>query len=363
MSSRIENSWDKFFVSDFEKMKNETNEKNAVLPEISTFYFPKTNIISLDEISISDNEEEKSDELSEKPQTLSSAASESQKNEEKIEDTDNSKIGKDLQTTDGKSTTEIHSDSQLLVFLSDNPQNCTEKIVETNEILGKKTKKTNFFQIDYSKSSHFFTPAQDDCYSSKIFTKVLNQLNENENENEKADKNDRRRSKILSIRRRKENADNIRKRIKAAFLKSLKHTLNEKLKSFGAKKLFTFLPQTFVSDISRKVNNIVLNLSLENILSKNFCKGNVKGPNFDKYLHNCSVLDYLNRNKSICEKSGFEEYKKMNFSQLYQDYFHSREFQLEILKLKGNNENEKYIMKYIEKAWNFLSFYENYESA
>ena len=53
----------------------------------------------------------------------------------------------------------------------------------------------------------------------------------------------------------------------------------------------------------------------------------------------------------------------MNFSQLYQDYFHSREFQLEILKLKGNNENEKYIMKYIEKAWNFLSFYENYESA
>jgi hypothetical protein len=55
--------------------------------------------------------------------------------------------------------------------------------------------------------------------------------------------------------KRKYKPDDIRKKIKARFHKSIKNIINENLRKAGSKKLFTFFPQIFISSI-----NIFLNI-------------------------------------------------------------------------------------------------------
>ena len=167
-----------------------------------------------------------------------------------------------------------------------------------------------------------------------------------------------RRKKI--IKKRKENSDNIRKKVKARFLKSLKNEINKKLKRAGAKYTFSFLPQAFVCNLSKEKNKEVLNLSLEEIFKINFCNDvKERKADLEKYKHNLFVLKYLENNQSICEKSNFNNIKKMKFSKIFNEYLESKEFGLEISTLKKEKENDRYIKDYIIKARNLLTFFNN----
>ena len=87
--------------------------------------------------------------------------------------------------------------------------------------------------------------------------------------NDKKDNKD----KIITNRlkhKRKYKPDDIRKKIKSRFHKSIKNIINENLRKAGSKKLFTFLPQVFITSIARPANRYVLNMSLREILQKNF---------------------------------------------------------------------------------------------
>ena len=53
---------------------------------------------------------------------------------------------------------------------------------------------------------------------------------------------------------RKFKPDNIRKKIKTRFHKIIKNIINKNLKKVGSKKLFDFIPQCFIGNISKKVN-------------------------------------------------------------------------------------------------------------
>ena len=65
------------------------------------------------------------------------------------------------------------------------------------------------------------------------------------------------RKRFMERRPRKENQDNIRKKIKRGFFNSaLIKKLNEKLKSIGSRKYFRKFPQHFVSDVNQKRNCI-----------------------------------------------------------------------------------------------------------
>ena len=66
-------------------------------------------------------------------------------------------------------------------------------------------------------------------------------------------------------KRRKYNQDNIRKKIKRGFLSILIDKLNKILASIGISLYFVKLPQSFVSDVVRKTNKEILNLTLEEI--------------------------------------------------------------------------------------------------
>ena len=75
-----------------------------------------------------------------------------------------------------------------------------------------------------------------------------------------------------------------------------------------------------------------------------------------KYHHNLSVIKYLEGNKAVNEKSNFNIIKNMKLSEIFREYLESKEFGLEISALKKDNENDKYIKKYIIKAKTFLNF-------
>jgi len=163
--------------------------------------------------------------------------------------------------------------------------------------------------------------------------------------------------------KRKYKPDDIRKKIKARFHKSIKNIVNENLKQAGSKHLFSFLPQIFISSISREKNHQVLNMSYRDLIKKDFIsnidekKYKNKRVDLAKYKNNLNVLDYLDKNPEICEKSGFDIISKMKYGDLLEEYFKSDEFNRAINKLYLENEEEDYIKEYINKAKSYVKFF------
>ena len=163
--------------------------------------------------------------------------------------------------------------------------------------------------------------------------------------------------------KRKYKPDDIRKKIKARFHKSIKNIINENLRQAGSKYLFSFLPQIFISSIARDKNHQVLNLSYREIIQKDFISNidekKYKNKNVDlaKYKNNLNVLEYLDQNPEICEKSGFDIISNMKYSDLLDEYFKSAEFEKAVRKLHEENEEEEYIREYIKKAKNYVNFF------
>jgi hypothetical protein len=163
--------------------------------------------------------------------------------------------------------------------------------------------------------------------------------------------------------KRKYKPDDIRKKIKARFHKSIKNIVNENLRRAGSKYLFSFLPQIFISSISREKNHQVLNMSYRDLIKKDFVsnidekKYKNKRVDLAKYNNNLIVLDYLDKNPEICEKSGFDLISKMKYGDLLEEYFKSDEFDKAIKKLYEENEEEDYIEEYISKAKTYVKFF------
>ena len=171
--------------------------------------------------------------------------------------------------------------------------------------------------------------------------------------------------KILNKQRhkRKYKPDDIRKKIKARFHKSIKNIINDNLRKAGSKKLFTYLPQVFISSITKEKNKSVLDLSFREILQKDFV-GETHGKTYKnrnvdiaKYKKNIGVLEYLDNNPEICQNSGFDIISKMKYADLLDEYFKSEEFERAIYKLREENEDEQYIREYIMKSKNYLNFF------
>ena len=158
---------------------------------------------------------------------------------------------------------------------------------------------------------------------------------------------------------RKYNADNIRKKIKSRFLKTLKAALNERLKIAGSKHLFNYLPQNFIVNVGKDENRGNMYLSFKEVFSKDFSKDDkAKDINLKKCLDNKLVLDYLEKNKEVSATSNFYYYKNMKYYEIYDEYINSREFEDDIIRLKEKEgEPEVYIKKYIKLALKLNDFF------
>ena len=186
--------------------------------------------------------------------------------------------------------------------------------------------------------------------------------------------------KIIKVKRkRKHKPDDIRKKIKARFLKALRYRMNEELKYANSEKYFDFLPQCFICEITKKKNKPILNMTLKDIMSTDFFEKykkindgdntlnnsmlnkKRKCPDKVKYENNKEVMKYLKNNEEIKKSFNFDIIGDMTFSELFYEYLESKEFEKDILALKieEGKENYEYIKEYIIKAYDFIKDFSN----
>ena len=166
-------------------------------------------------------------------------------------------------------------------------------------------------------------------------------------------------------KKRKFKPDDIRKKIKARFHKIIKNIINENLKKAGSKELFDFLPQAFIGNVSKKVNNKILDLTYKEILLNKFqdeLKLNYLKVDNTKYLRNQKVLKYLEENPVIAKRAGFDIIQDMKYKDLLRIYFMSQQFENSIDQLKHENESSSYIQEYIHRAKTYITFYSIYDN-
>ena len=317
----------------------------------SNYSFPSKEKSSANTIAINLNEDNTE-------KTIDKSKETSQKNENLNEKSDVSHLSSICQIDEDKSNL---SNNKIIISISDDeqrqPQN-EETGMNNLSFLGKKRV---LFEESTPKDYSIFNYGEYNEYSKQIINEVLNEILEIDNKKMREMMNGEHQKKIYKKRKnvpkRKDNSDNIRKKVKSRFLKVLKNAVNKKLKLAGSKMFFNFLPQTFVSNVSKDKNRDIFDSTFKDIFSKNFCEEkNGNQPDLKKYHHNLAVIQYLEKNKEIAEKSNYNNFKNMKFYQIFYEYLKSKEFELEIVSLKMERENEKYIREYIFKACNFIEF-------
>ena len=167
-----------------------------------------------------------------------------------------------------------------------------------------------------------------------------------------------RKKKFDKITRRKLKADDIKKKIKSKFHKILKDKINENLKKAGSKECFDNLPQCFVSDITKKNNKNIFDKKYKEILETDFSK-DLKDKkkieiNYKRYKKNKEVIEYLEKNPEISQKSEFNALCILSYEEILKEYFKSKEFYDSIPKV-GEEGNNNYYEKYIYQGYNYIS--------
>lgn len=164
-------------------------------------------------------------------------------------------------------------------------------------------------------------------------------------------------------KKRKYKADDLRKKIKTRFHKTLKNIINFNLKKVGSTKLFDFFPQYFVKNITIKLNNTILNYTFDELIKTDIATDILKQKKIDtdseKYNRNLDVLNYLDNNPKICKDSLFNKIRNMKYIDILNAYFLSKEFEESIIELIQKGEKNEYIEEYINKSLSYVNFYKN----
>ena len=210
----------------------------------------------------------------------------------------------------------------------------SQEIYISNELLVKEKRCKKKFNVIYPEIS-------------PIITNIINKTLKEKNILLK-------RKRLEKRRRRRDNQDNIRKKIKRGFLNNaLYNKLNKKLKEIGSKLFLEKFPQKFACDVVKKTNKLLLNMKLEKIFEM---KELYNEKELKNYYHNLKVV----KNKEIQENEEFKKILNKKYYELFEEYINSDEFIIdEINRLKKNKMHNTYIEKYIYLAENFIEFFSN----
>ena len=161
----------------------------------------------------------------------------------------------------------------------------------------------------------------------------------------------RKRNKIR--RRRRDNSDNILKKIKLGFInRTLIKKLNDILKQNGSKLNFDKFPQKLSYNVTKEPNKKLLNMTLLEIFET---KELYPIDDLNHFYHNLNVV----QNKEIKENEQLKEILNKTYHELFEEYINSKEFNIdEINRLKKNFDNS-YIESYIYHAKHFIEFFTN----
>ena len=158
--------------------------------------------------------------------------------------------------------------------------------------------------------------------------------------------------KIMKVvKPRKEEPDDIQKKIKSRFFKTLKTYINEKLNILHINKKFEFLPKNFIENISKAQIKEMLDKTLEEIIIS------FKKDNSEKVKNNCELLELLKKNMNNIKIKKLYRIFSTRIEILFKEYLKSEEFDKSITKLKNEGNYSQYIEKYISLANNFVEYF------
>ena len=217
------------------------------------------------------------------------------------------------------------------------PQKDEANLIQTLE-KPKEQEKKAYFKVNYSSKDSLFTKTDDNSLIDNEEVKLLQK------------------KRIPNKRKRKDNNDNIRKKIKRGFLNSaLIKQLNDKLRSIGSKQYFEKFPQFFVSDIDQKRNKTILDVTLKDIFENEELYKQEKEISVTNYRHNLKVL----QSEEIQKNEEFNKILNKTFRQLYDEYINSDEFKTgEIERLKQHKMDDDYIKRYIYLSNTLIEFFD-----
>ena len=207
----------------------------------------------------------------------------------------------------------------------------------------------NEYPINLNNSS------QESCSKDKLFDIILPKstpiFSKLENDSSTDDGIFLERKRYSIKRRRRENKDNIRKKIKRGFLNiALINKINTIIKSNRGKLCFKRFQQHFVSDVAKKSNKVLLNMTLKEIFEK---KEIYDTKELKFYYHNLKLI----QSEEILENEELKNILNKKYCELYDEYLNSKEFMHdEIKRLKNNKMEDSYIKRYIYLARNFINF-------
>ena len=150
--------------------------------------------------------------------------------------------------------------------------------------------------------------------------------------------------------KRRYSRDNIRVKIKRAFLNNLIIKLNKIIKQTERKSLLKF-GQKFSRDVKKSPNKKILNMTLYDIIEN---EDLYEGTNLFNYNCNKEIIDNLRKKENIKLNKIFN----MKYRDIFEEYINSDEFKIEeINRLKKKKMQDDYIKKYIMIAYNFIEFF------
>ena len=205
---------------------------------------------------------------------------------------------------------------------------------------------SNFCLVDTSKESlinisekpevsnqakdSIFTPIENDSSKEEIFCKT---------------------KRYEKKRRRRENQDNIRKKIKRGFLnRGVIEKINSILKNNGSKSFFAKFQKDFINNVNKKANQELMNMTLEEIFEK---KELYQESELKQYEHNLNLI----KSKEIQENKEVKKILNKKLYIIYEDYINSKEFLIEEMnRLRNKKMENEYIerLKYLAK--HFIEF-------
>ena len=163
-------------------------------------------------------------------------------------------------------------------------------------------------------------------------------------------------------RKRKMMIDNITKKVKSDFLRSLVRYLNEKLRPLNVK--FSHFSCYIVTNITKLENKKNLNMTLkEMLLYKPFENLNIseglKQREILNWKNNKDILDDLEKNKNtdVYNQINLDDTLNNKMKDLYYEYLASKYFKESIETLNADGNEYEYIQKYIQTAKNFVDFF------
>ena len=159
------------------------------------------------------------------------------------------------------------------------------------------------------------------------------------------------RKRYKKKRSRRENQDNIRKKIKRGFFNSaLIPKINMIIKNRGGNFFFEIFKQHFVSDVTKESNMELYNMTLEEIFKK---KELYHQTELNTYYYNLKIFN----SKEIQENKELKNILNIKLFKIFEEYIKSKEFLIdEVNRLKNKNMEDLYQKIYLSRK----KFYEVY---